>query len=159
MDRRIEELLEDHLRGSLAPAREAAFADALAAADAETRRMIEAFERHAQLLRSLRAPDDAAPAPGFYARVINRIEAQRVPSVWDSFVEPHFFKRLAFAALALLMLLSVTVWTTPEPNETFAAAVPVVEMASEPEPIYAMDASNQESNRDVILVNLATYQE
>ncbi|MBL8292359.1 MAG: hypothetical protein JNN08_11015 [Bryobacterales bacterium] len=158
MDRRIEELLEDHLRGSLAPAREAAFADALAAADAETRRMIQAFEQHAQLLRSLRAPDDAAPAPGFYARVLNRIEEQRVPSVWDSFVEPHFFKRLAFAALTLLMLLSVTVWTTPEPNETYAA-VPVVEMASEPEPIHTMDASNRESNRDVILVNLATYQE
>lgn len=158
MDRRIEELLEDHLRGSLAPAREAAFADALAAADAETRRMIEAFEQHAQLLRSLRAPEDAAPAPGFYARVINRIEAQRVPSVWDSFVEPHFFKRLAFAALTLLMLLSVTVWSTPEPTAAYTV-VPVEDIAGGPEPIHPMDASNQESNRDVILVNLATYQE
>lgn len=158
MDRRIEELLEDHLRGSLAPAREAAFADALAAADAETRRMIEAFEQHAQLLRGLRAPEDAAPAPGFYARVINRIEAQRVPSVWDSFVEPHYFKRLAFAALTLLMLLSVTVWTNPEPKATYASA-PVVDIFGGPEPIDAMDASNQESNRDAILVNLATYQE
>lgn len=158
MDRRIEELLEDHLRSSLAPAREAAFADALAAADAETRRMIEAFERHAQLLRGLRAPDDAAPAPGFYARVIDRIEAQRVPSVWDSFVEPHFFRRLAFAALTLLMLLSVTVWSTPEPNAAYAP-VPVEDIAGGPEPIHPMDASNRESNRDVILVNLATYQE
>lgn len=158
MDRRIEELLEDHLRGSLTPAKQAEFGAALATADAQTRQLVEAFQQHSHLLRSLRAPEEAAPAPGFYARVLNRIEAQRMPSVWDSFVEPHFFKRLAFAALTLLMLLSVTVWTTPEHDETFAA-VPVVEMASEPEPIYAMDASNQESNRDVILVNLATYEE
>lgn len=158
MDRRIEELLEDHLRGSLAPAREAAFADALAAADMETRRMVEAFERQAQLLRGLRAPEHAAPAPGFYARVIDRIEAQRVPSVWDSFVEPHFFKRLVFAAFALFMLLSAVVWTTPGPNDSYAA-VPVVEMPGDPEPIHSMDVSSQESNRDVILVNLATYEE
>lgn len=158
MDRRIEELLEDHLRGSLTPAKQAEFGAALAAADPQTRQLVELFQQHSHLLRRLRAPEDAAPAPGFYARVLNRIEAQRMPSVWDSFVEPHFFKRLAFAALTLLMLLSVTVWTTPEHDETLAS-VPVLEMASEPEPIYAMDASNQASNRDVILVNLATYEE
>jgi len=158
MDRRIEELLEDHLRGSLTPAREAEFAAALAAAGVQTREAVETFQRHSQLLRTLRAPEDVAPAPGFYARVLNRIEAQAMPSVWDAFVEPHFFKRFAFAALTLLMLLSVTVWTTPDHDEYFAVA-PMVGMTSDPAPMYAMDASNQESNRDVILVNLATYEE
>ncbi len=157
MDRRIEELLEDHLRGSLTPAREAEFAAALAAAGVQTREAVETFQRHSQLLRTLRAPEDVAPAPGFYARVRNRIEAQTMPSVWDVFVEPHFFKRFAFAALTLLMLLSVTVWNTPTPDhDEFVAAAPVVEMAA---PMYAMDASNRDSNRDVILVNLATYGE
>ena len=116
MDRRIEEMLEDYLHGSLTAEREAEFRRALESADAETRQMVAAFSQHAQLIRqAFRAPE-VAPAAGFYARVVERIDSQRVAvvSFWDAFLEPHFFKRLAFAALTLLMLLSVTMFTTPQ---------------------------------------------
>jgi anti-sigma factor RsiW len=159
MDRRIEEMLEDYLHGSLTGARRAEFTAALATADAETRRMVEAFREHSRLLRSLRAEEELAPAPGFYARVMDRVEQQRVPSVWVSFVEPMFFKRLALATLALLVLLSVTVWSTPGHEEEMYAVAPVVQMAAEEEPIQVMDVSNRESSRDAILVNLTTYEE
>lgn len=161
MDRRIEELLEEYLHGSLTTEREAEFKLALESADAETRQMVAAFSRHSQLIRyAFRAPE-AAPAAGFYARVVERIDSQRLATVsfWDAFLEPHFFKRVAFAALTLLMLLSVTMFTSPAIHEEALAEAPVVQMASDPEPIQVTGVSNQESNRDAILVQLATYQE
>ncbi|MCC6585972.1 MAG: hypothetical protein IT168_04565 [Bryobacterales bacterium] len=161
MDRRIEEMLEDYLHGSLTAERDAEFRRALESADAETRQMVAAFSRHSQLIRQAFGAPEVAPAAGFYARVVERIDSQRVTAVsfWDAFLEPHFFKRVAFAALTLLMLLSVTMLTTPAIHEEVLAEAPVVQMASDPDPIQVTGVSNQESNRDAILVQLATYQE
>ena len=161
MDRRIEVMLEGYLVGSLTAEREAEFERALESAGAATQRQVAAMARHARLIRQALRAEEMAPAPGFYARVIGRIEAQRQAAVtfWDLFLEPYFFKRLALAALTLLTLLSATMFLTPSAHEEALAEAPVIEMASEPEPIHVMDTANQESNRDVILATLATYEE
>src|SRR5262245_16693572 len=48
---------------------------------------IAAMREHAALLRDLRAPQEAPePSAGFYARVLERIEAQ-APNVWSLFFD------------------------------------------------------------------------
>ena len=46
------------------------------------------------------------PAPGFYARVMERIEAQRPVSVWNLFFDSLWGRRLATASLAVALLLT-----------------------------------------------------
>ncbi|MBV9303927.1 MAG: hypothetical protein JOY62_14670 [Acidobacteriaceae bacterium] len=68
---------------------------------------LESMKTQSVLLHSLRAPEDGPePAPGFYARVIQRVEEGARDSVWSVFVYSPFGKRLGFASLALATLLS-----------------------------------------------------
>ena len=57
------------------------------------------------LLRTLRATDDTlAPRPGFYARVMERIEAQRPIDIWQLFFDSAFGRRIAMASVAMVVL-------------------------------------------------------
>ena len=163
MDRRIEDRLEEFLRGSLDQRRRAEFEQTLQASDEETRRMVGDFERHSRLIREAFIPAEGPePAPGFYARVLDRIESQRKTSFWAPLLEPLFFRRLVFASAALLVLLAVATFTTP-PEEDLLATNPGIladyVMAQEPPPVDVVMGGDQEQSRDHILVNLATYQE
>lgn len=161
MDPHIENHLEDYLRGTLGPRARADFEEALAASGGDTRRMVKEFQAQSHLMRSLKAPEGAEPAGGFYARVMERIEARRTASVWNAFVEPLFFRRLALASMALLLLLGVTIFTAGPDDFTATVAeemTPENVMAVEPEPLPVMTAADEES-RDAVLVQLTTFQE
>jgi len=58
-----------------------------------------------ELFEALKAPADIAPRPGFYARVMDRVEAQQKSSIWSVFLEPVFSRRLAVASLAMMLLM------------------------------------------------------
>lgn len=121
----------------------------------ECRREIEGMRRQAALLRVLRPEAELDPAPGFYARVMDRIESQRSASIWSLLLEPVFAKRLAYASLALLVLLgtlALSVGTEPVIAPS-AAEVVLVE-----DPIGPPLGVDPAQDRDVVLVNLATYQ-
>src|SRR5579872_7309278 len=45
--------------------------------------------------------------PGFYARVMERIEAEGPISIWNLFIESAFGRRIAVASLALALLVGV----------------------------------------------------
>ncbi|MEZ5399698.1 MAG: hypothetical protein R2729_08505 [Bryobacteraceae bacterium] len=164
MDRVIEEHLEDYLRGTLDPNGIAELERALAA-DAEAGALVKQFRAQADLLRELRPPQDAVelePAPGFYARVMNRVEAERAPSIWSVFAEPLFFRRLAFASGALLVLLGVLMATgEPRQQPMFAdrqVIRPEIEMAREPDPVIDVTTVSS-GDRARILVDLTTYEQ
>lgn len=163
MDRHIRDNLEDYMRGAMEPGRLAEFERRLAASSDQERREIAAFRQHAEMIREAYCvSEEALPAPGFYGRVIQRIQSQRSTSIWTAFLEPQFSRRLAFASLALLMLMSLTMLTTgPEEQvalDTTAPAYHVMDAMAEQEPVPVF-GENQEQDRNVILVNLATYQE
>src|SRR5271166_1475455 len=54
---------------------------------------LRVLEAQSQLLRSLRTPREIEPPAGFYARVMERIEAQPA-SIWSAFLDPKFGFRL-----------------------------------------------------------------
>src|SRR6202040_2948978 len=85
----------------------------------ECRIEIQRMREQRALLRELRAPEGFAdePRPGFYARVMERIEAEGPLSIWSLFTESAFSRRIAVASLALALLVGVYVLTSERSAE------------------------------------------
>lgn len=117
---------------------------------------VEAFQAQRLSLHSLRAPANAEPNPGFYARVLNRIEVQTPDSFLAVFLEPAFGRRLAFACLTLVVLMGTYLAKT-EPGSDLAKPSGVV-ISQKPAAGFE-DGTVNTRQRDAVLVNLASYQE
>ena len=153
MHQPIQDSLEDYLSGRLSGERLAAF-EAQLNMSAEDRATVELIERQAKALRSLKV--EAEPAPGFYARVMDRIEAQRGVSLWALFLEPVFGKRLAFGALAFFVLLSGVAFTSSSSdNGVVASAVPEQVLVFHEGESNAV--SDVQHDRGVVLATLASW--
>lgn len=72
-----------------------------------------------ELLLALKAPADIAPRPGFYGRVMERVEVQQRGSIWSVFLEPVFSRRLAFASLAMMLLMGFALLSDNGPEPEF----------------------------------------
>jgi hypothetical protein len=88
---------------------------------AECRQEIAAMQRHADWMRELRAPATAEPRPGFYARVMERIEAEGAVSVWNLFMESAFGRRIAVASVALALVLGLLLVSSERSEEPMVA--------------------------------------
>ena len=106
----VREHLEGYLSGTLDAAAQQAV-EAHLAACGECRDEWETMRQLAEELRTLRPPQHMErdlPA-GFYARVVERIEAEREIPFWTMLLDPAFGRRLVFACLMLLALLGAYV--------------------------------------------------
>ena len=108
------------------------------------------LEEQSQLLRSLESTRDAGPRAGFYARVMERIEAQQRFSIWSVFLDRKFGFRLAVASGMLAALLAGYL-VTSEPGGPETGVAPTVATAG-----AASDIGDQ-LQRDAVLVDLASY--
>lgn len=125
----------------------------------ECRDEVAAMREHAAVLRGLRT--DAEPRPGFYARVMERIDTQRAGSIWNVFSESPFGRRIAIASMALAVLAGVYLVTSEQsqqvnlgsPDQLISATLP-----NEDQPAIVL-GSNAAPDRDAVLVNLVTYNE
>jgi predicted anti-sigma-YlaC factor YlaD len=115
----------------------------------ECRGEIASMREHAEMLRGLRA--EAEPRPGFYARLIERIEFQRPVSIWKLFSDSPFGRRIAIASMALALLVGVYLVTSDT-----VADQPIQILAGEDQPGLA---SAPPHDADGVLVNLVTYRE
>lgn len=112
--------LEDYLGGRLTPGRLAEFRKHTAECRS-CREQVAGFEAQSALFRSLRASqEELAPEPGFYARVLDRIEAQRSASPWSVLLQPIFARRLMYASLALFLVVGSSVLWTSENHEALS---------------------------------------
>jgi hypothetical protein len=147
----------------------------------ECRAEIRGMQQHACLLRELRAPAAAElePRPGFYARVLERIEAEGPVSIWNLFIESAFGRRIAMASIALALLLGIYMITSERAADDALVAVEQTQMpvagplvvTGEDAPgrvITQMDQSIShegdqpgagQSSADAVLADLVTYQE
>jgi hypothetical protein len=131
---------------------------------------LRSIEAQARLLRSLGSDRDIEPRAGFYARVMERIEAQPA-SIWSVFLDRKFGFRLAVASAALIALLG-TYLVTSEPSGPELASSPAVVMTDIPRvtgasvqptsiqqeaSIQQEDGPRQQQQRDAVLVDLASY--
>jgi predicted anti-sigma-YlaC factor YlaD len=122
---------------------------------------LDAMREQAALLRKLRTPDseDPEPRPGFYARVMERIEAQGAASIWNIFFESPFGRRIAAASMALALLLGIYLYTSEQFADTAHGSGQTVEaIAGEDQPGMVLTQEGM-PDRDSVLVNLVTYRE
>ena len=116
--------------------------------------------QQAGTLRMLRA--DAEPRPGFYARVIQRIDdARQKSTIWAAFLEPAFARRIVFASVALVLLLGTYLVSTEPGGSTAQQPQTVIQaqQSSPSAPDAGFDDGTPAQERDAVLVNLASYQE
>jgi anti-sigma factor RsiW len=121
------------------------------------RREVDALRAQAAIFQSLRPATGAEPHPGFYARLMDRVEAQRRTSFWGAFLDPGFTRRIVFASLIFLVLFGGYL-ASSERAAPMMASGPEVIMADSARPVSGT-GSDPQQDRDAILVTLTTYQE
>lgn len=149
----IREKLEELLATGALPDETSRHLEACQDCAAELRRMKE----QAELLHGLRPVEEIEPTAGFYARVVQRIEDTGVRSVWSVFTEGAFGTWLAYASLALALLVGGWLVTT-ERHDGHIGSEPVIAHES-PSGADMQVKGDQAHQRDVVLVNLASYSE
>ena len=107
---------------------------------------LEQIEKQSVMLRMTLRAADCEPRPGFYARVMDRIERQTDNSIWAILLRPAFGRSIALASAALVVLLGSYLVT----SERSAPAPAQLEISQE---------STLPQQRDAVLVNLASYRE
>lgn len=153
MNKPIVNSLEKYLAGELRGEALHEF-EALLMREAGAREQVAAFRRQGELLRVLRAPSVMEPAPGFYGRVMERIEQQAAGSLWEVFFEPFFARKLMYASLVLLAVFgSVAINTLQRP--AMHEVVPLEFVADSLLP--PAPGENREHDRQVVFSNLATF--
>lgn len=161
MHQPIRDGLETYLRSGENDHSLLAFRAHLSACE-ECRATVERMKLQSEMLRGLRVAE-AEPAPGFYARVMSRIETQRhtPPSFWNLLLDARFGRRLMYATATLLVLLGTYLVSTEPGDDASMSAQSAPEAilapASDQQP-PALSA-DQQRDRDAILVTLTTYQE
>lgn len=119
---------------------------------------VAAMRGQAALLRSLRAPAGVEPRAGFYARVLERIEAQRPVSIWNLFFESALGRGLAMASMAFALAIGAYLFSAERAENRIVVSGQVVE---QPGWVLSEDVANPgvAPNADEVLVNLVTYRE
>jgi hypothetical protein len=166
MHRLTRDYLEDVLQGTLRAGHPAL--EHLASCD-PCAEQVEAMREQRKLLAALRVRPETElePRPGFYARVMDRIEAQGPASIWSLVFDSVYGRRIAFASVGLVVLIgfylvSAETVSAPElaqdaPIEIMQTPIPqgqFVTMHDQPG-IMAPGGFDQDS----VLVNLVTYRE
>jgi predicted anti-sigma-YlaC factor YlaD len=138
----------------------------------ECRTELQGMQEQTALIRELRSPEDFAAdlRPGFYARVMERIEAEGPISIWNLFIESAFGRRIAVASLALAVLIGVYVVTSERSADDATLALQSPQVSTEQTIVAGEDApareitrvdesQTDESSQDAVLANLVTYRE
>jgi hypothetical protein len=112
------------------------------------------MKEQAEALHQLRAPEEVEPAPGFYARVLQRIEERAKESIWAGFIYSTFAKRLTLASLALALLLGTFVISEETRDGHLAGDGVIAQQWHTDERVIG----TQQQQRDAVLVNIASHQ-
>jgi predicted anti-sigma-YlaC factor YlaD len=155
----MHRLIQDHLEEVLAESNAGLQDNPVAAHLAECgecREEVSAMRRHASLVRALRTNDETlAPRPGFYARVMERIEAQRPIDIWQLFFDSAFGRRIAIGSMALALIFSLYLVS----SERLAQPI-TISVADHAEDYPGMTLSKAGlPDKDTVLVDLVTYRE
>jgi hypothetical protein len=156
MHQEIRKNLEEYLKGSRAEV-PAEFQRHLGGC-AECGNELRELEQQSEMLRSLQARD-AEPRAGFYARVLERIEAQQPFSIWSVFLERKFGFRLAVASGMLAAVLGFYLVASELREPAVALAPTITATVATTGSDTDSSAIEQEQQRDAVLVNLASYRQ
>jgi hypothetical protein len=150
----MHDILVDELERHLSGGASQAFCDHLDAC-AECRDRVADLAGVSRLIGELKPDTEAAPEPslGFYSRVAGRIVEDQRKEAWGLFSPgAAFFRRVAFASLLLLAGLGSFLVT----RESSAGGADAATIMAQHD---VNGVHSESSDRDRILVTLATYRE
>jgi anti-sigma factor RsiW len=145
--------LEEYLSGSLEPAALDKIEAHLKTCEA-CRREVEAMQELSQYLAVLRPEKDQEPAPGFYARVMDRVGRQSAALTFSTLCNWQFAfgRRLAFAALVTFAILGS--YLVMHENASPSGLSPEAVMAQQESPAFESGPGP-----DNMLVSLTAYEQ
>jgi hypothetical protein len=122
---------------------------------AECREEVADMRQHSKLMHELRPPAGKTfePRPGFYARVMERIEAEGPISIWNVFIESSFGRRVAYASVALVLVVGVYLVTSELAEEPIIANQEI----SQPLVAPASSGSALQGESSNVLTAIPTY--
>ena len=147
----------DHLETYLQGARNLELESHIAACPG-CREQVALMKEHTELFLTLSAPE-ASIHPGFYGRVIARIESQAKPGFWSLLLDPTFGRRLVYGSLSLVILMSVYLVATEPSANNFASFSPEMILSQPRPPARQPIGTDPQRDRDTELVNLTTFSE
>jgi anti-sigma factor RsiW len=113
---------------------------------------VREFQEVSLLIHALREPEPVQPPPGFFLRVADNIEMRKKASLWSLFsLSAAFGRRVAFASLVILALVG-SFLVSQERNYDSGST-------QGPEAIIASHAPQGESDRDHMMLALASYEQ
>jgi len=113
------------------------------------------MQAQAELFKSLRTTEELEPAPGFYARVVQRIEDCAKESMWGAFIYTPFAKRLMYASLSVAVMLG-TYMVTQEARDGHLLGAPAV--VAQNAHYDAPVTGSETEQRDAVLENFAAHE-
>lgn len=146
MHREVRDNLENILAG--AGARSGRHLDECGECSAE----VAAMREQGKLLQGWRGPD-FEPRAGFYARVMERIEAQGAASIWNLFFDSPVGRGLAMASM--VVALSLGLYLVSAESSSHPVSRPRVTVLQGSDGL--LTTGSLDSN--AVLVNLITYRE
>ena len=121
---------------------------------AECSSEIEAMRYQAQMVKTLQPTADVEPSAGFYARVMQRIEASARRSIWWVFVYSPIGKRLAYTSIAVVLALGSYMVAAENSDGHLGGPTAVVAQDSHYDAPVTGDADEQ---RQAVLANFASH--
>jgi hypothetical protein len=153
MHRSIRDRLEDLLTAKAFAARDPELIEHLSSC-MECSSDLAIMKEQSEALHRLRAAEDMEAAPGFYARVMQRIEERAKESIWAGFIYSPFAKRLTYASLAIALLLGSFVVG----QETQDGHLTGERMIAQQFHDDARVMGSQQQQRDAVLANFVSHQ-
>jgi hypothetical protein len=153
MHQPVRDGLEDYLAGK--PSLSDEFGNHLKACQ-ECAVELAILQEQAGMVRVLRAGETLEPSPGFYARVLNRLERHVKPSIWALLLEPSLGRRVAMASGVVALLVSAYIVGTEPFRTTPVTSSPISAIRELPQQDTPAVA---EQDRDVVLASLASFQD
>lgn len=149
----IRDKLEDLLRGEQRKVQDRGANEHLSSCT-ECASELESMRTQCELLRSLRTASEIAPPPGFYARVIQRIEDSGRDSIWSVFTDSPFGKRLAYVSFTVAVLLGTYVVAQESRDGHLQGQSILAQQFFNTAPVVG----SQAEQRDAVLTNFASHQ-
>jgi hypothetical protein len=113
------------------------------------------MQTQAGLVQALRAPEDVEPAPGFYARVVQRIEERAKDSMWGALICAPFTKRLVYSSLTVAVMLGTYVITQESRDGHLLGSHAVIAQNTHYDAPVVGDEAQQ---RNAVLENFAAHE-
>lgn len=115
---------------------------------------LDTMESQSGMIRLLRAPETVEPAPGFYARVLQRIEETARISIWAALAYSPISSRIAYVTLTLALVLGGYVIASESRDGDLRPGESIVAQTVHVDVPVVGDASQQ---RQAVLQNFATH--